>query len=163
MPGILIIGYGNLLRGDDATGVLAARELEHYFQDDDEVEVIAAQQLTPEMAEIVSRGSFVLFLDASQEFDSGNVRCVPVEPGGDACRFTHHLTPASLLRAAQQIYGQAPPAMSLTLAGWEFALSNEVSMEGQESLPEFIRQAKETVASQRWLVGAPTGSCSPVG
>src|SRR5271167_2750694 len=97
LPGILIIGYGNLLRGDDATGVLAARELEHYFQDDDEVEVIAAQQLTPEMAEIVSRSSFVLFLDASQEFDPGNVRCVPVEPGGDACRFTHHLTPASLL------------------------------------------------------------------
>ena len=160
---ILIIGYGNLLCGDDAAGVLAARELEHHFQDDNEVEVIAAQQLTPELAEVVSGSGFVLFLDASQEETPGRVRCEAVEPMGDPRLVTHHLTPASLLSTAQRNYGQAPPAASLTLAGRSFALSNELSPIVRERLPEFIRQAKEIVASHRWLVGTPIASGSPVG
>lgn len=163
MSRILIIGYGNLLRGDDAAGVLAAQELERYFQHDDEVEVIAAPQLAPEMAEIISRSSFVLFLDASQEPEAGNIRCEPIEPTGLASRFTHHLTPASLLKTAQQIYRQAPPAISLTLAGCSFELCNELSPEARECLPEFIRQAKEKVAAHRWLVEVPTAPCSPAG
>jgi len=161
--GILIIGYGNPLRGDDAVGVLAAHGLERYFRNDHEVDVIAAQQLTPEMAEIVSRSSFVLFLDASQEDAPGGVRCELVEPEGDARRLTHHLTPASLLKTAQQIHGQAPPAVSLTLSGWSFEFGNELSPEVRGRLPEFLRQAKEIVGRQRWLIEAPTVPCSPVG
>ncbi len=65
MTETLIIGYGNLLRGDDAVGCHAAHELEQHYRDDPEVEVIATQQLTPEMAEDVSRCGLVLFLDAS--------------------------------------------------------------------------------------------------
>jgi len=163
MPGVLIIGYGNLLRGDDAAGVLAARELERYFRDHDEVETIAAQQLTPEMAEIVSTSDFVLFLDASGEDEPGSIAGTPIELEGDARQFTHHLTPATLLKLAQQIYEQAPPAMTLTLAGWSFELNNELSSGACERLPEFIRQAKEAVASHRWLVTETTGSCSPGG
>jgi hydrogenase maturation protease len=163
LPGILIIGYGNLLRGDDGAGVLAARELEQYFQDDDEIDVIAAQLLTPEMAEIISCSSFVLFLDACREETPGSIRCEPVDAEIDTCRFTHHLTPASMLKTAQQIYGQAPPAMSLTVTGWEFALNNDLSIRVRERLPEFIRQAKETVASYRGLAETPTAPCWPVG
>ncbi len=163
MPGILVLGYGNLLRGDDAVGVLAARELDGYFQDDDEVEVIAAQQLTPEMAEIVSRSGFVLFLDASNRAKSGSIDCVPVEPEDDSQRFTHHFTAATLLTLAQQIYGQAPPALALTLCGWSFGLDSELSRQVCERLPEFVRQAKEAVASHRWLVSETTGSCLPAG
>lgn len=161
MPGILIIGYGNLLRGDDAAGVLAARELERYFQDDDEVEVIAAQELMPEMAEVVSRSNLVLFLDGSNQESPGSIDSTPVEPEGDACGLTHHLSPASLLKVTQQVYGQAPTAMSLTLAGWSFALNHGLSSGTSERLPEFIRQAKEIVATYRWL--ASTNSCLPVG
>lgn len=163
MPGILIIGYGNLLRGDDAAGALAARELDRYFQDDDEVETIAVQELTPEMAEIISRSSFVLFLDASNQGKSGSIVCAPVEPEDDSRHFTHHFTAATLLSLARQIYGQAPPAVALTLSGWSFALDSELSRRARERLPEFVRQAKETIASHRWLLHETTDSCLPVG
>ena len=72
MPGTLIIGYGNLLRGDDAVGCRAAYELEQLFRDDPDVEVIASQQLTPEMADDVAGSDFVLFLDAATGEDAGN-------------------------------------------------------------------------------------------
>jgi hydrogenase maturation protease len=163
VPGILIIGYGNELRGDDAAGVLAARELKRYFQDDDEVEVIAAQQLAPEMAEVVSRSSFVIFLDAANDGRCGSIACEPIEPEGDNRRFTHYFTAATLLVMAEQIYGQAPPAISQTLSGWSFGLGGELSNNACERLPEFVRQAKEVVASHRWLVRETTDSCLPVG
>ena len=78
MPGTLIIGYGNLLRGDDAVGCRAAYKLEQRFHGDPDVEVIAAQQLTPEMADDIARHSFVLFLmprwERSRErFDGGRL------------------------------------------------------------------------------------------
>ena len=53
------------MRGDDAIGCHAARALEQHFWNDPDVEVMAAQQLTPEMADDVSQREFVLFLDAS--------------------------------------------------------------------------------------------------
>ncbi len=149
MPAIAIIGYGNLMRGDDAAGILAARELEAYFRDDDEVKIAAVQQLTPEMAEIVARSSFVLFLDACNEPEPGTIRCIPVDAEPQACRFTHQLTPAALLNAAQQLYGQAANAAILTLSGWSFAVSDEVSSGVRKRLPEFIRQAKELVETHK--------------
>jgi hydrogenase maturation protease len=160
MSGILIIGYGNLLRGDDAAGIVAARELEKYFRDDDDVEVIAAQELMPEMVELVSRSNFVLFLDASSDENPGSISCLPLEAEDDTCRLTHHLSPAVLLKAAQEIYGETPTAVSLTLAGWSFNLNHELSSQACERLPELIRQAKEIVASYRWLANA---TCLPVG
>ena len=149
MAAITIIGYGNLMRGDDAAGILAARELEAYFRGDEEVKIAAVQQLTPEMAEMVARSSFVLFLDACNEQEPGTIRCIPVDSELQACRFTHHLTPAALLNAAQQLYGQAAPAATLTLTGWSFALNDEVSSGVRERLPEFIRQAKELIETHK--------------
>jgi len=74
VPGTLIIGYGNLLRGDDAVGCRVAYKLDQLFQDDPDVEVIASQQLTPEMAEDVARSNFVLFLDAATGEKPGTLR-----------------------------------------------------------------------------------------
>ena len=65
MAGTLIIGYGNPMRGDDAIGCHAARELEQHFWNDPTVEVMATQQLTPEMVDDILQRDFVLFLDAS--------------------------------------------------------------------------------------------------
>jgi hydrogenase maturation protease len=147
--GTLIIGYGNLLRGDDAVGCHAAHELEQHYRDDAQVEVIAAQQLTPEMAEDVSRSEFVLFLDASSEGTPGAIRGTHLSAESGPGGFTHHLTPSSLLSAAEQLYGDAPEAMCLTIAGWSFEFSNKLSRGVQLRMPEYIRQAREAVESYR--------------
>jgi len=159
--GVLIIGYGNVLRGDDGVGWLAARELQRYFRDDDDVAVIAAQQLTPEMAEAVSQSRFVLFLDASCGEQPGSIQSKPVLPEDGRLRFTHRVMPATLLATAQQLYGATMPAMSMTLAAWSFELDTELSSGAKARLPEFIRQAKEIVASHRQLSEICPNVCSP--
>jgi hydrogenase maturation protease len=161
MTGILVIGYGSLVRGDDAAGFLAARELERLFRNDADVEVWGAPQLTPEMAEAIAECSFVLFVDATIEEEPGTIRCVRVEPQAAPGDFTHHLSPASLVAAAQQLYGDAAPAMAVTLSGWQFELADRLSVGAQKRLPELVRQAKSVVAKYRKLVDLPTGFCSP--
>lgn len=149
MSRALIIGYGNLLRGDDAVGCHAAHELEQHYRDISDVEVIASQQLTPEMADDVARSKFVLFLDACSGEVPGTIRRARVAPDTAPNGFTHSLTPASLLTAAEQLYGDAPEAMSITLAGWSFELGNRLSPGAKQLLPELVRQARETVQNYR--------------
>ena len=149
MPQTLIIGYGSLLRGDDAVGCHAAHELEQYYRDDPEVEVIACQQLTPELAEDVAHSKFVLFLDASWGETPGSIQQTRVLPEHQPGESTHTLAPFALLAAAGQLYGDAPQGICLTIAGWSFAMSNQLSHGLRLRLPEFLRQAKEVVENHR--------------
>jgi hydrogenase maturation protease len=147
---ILIIGYGNSLRGDDAVGCLAAEELRQHYHDNPNVQVIASHQLTPEMAEDISRCDFVIFLDASSSAEPGKIWQAPVLPKAEPAGFTHQLTPASLLSAAEKLYGRVPEAACITLAGWSFKLDNKLSRRAKMLLPVLVGQAKDTVdAHQR--------------
>ena len=101
MPATLIIGYGNPMRGDDAIGCHAARQLEQHFWNDPDVEVIAAQQLIPEMAEDISLRDFVLFLDASFGEQPGTIKRIIVVAGTGSMRLQ---PPASIHRRCS-----APP------------------------------------------------------
>jgi hydrogenase maturation protease len=151
MPGVLIIGYGNILRGDDAVGVLAARKLERHYRGDPEVAVVACQQLTPEMADDISHSMLTIFLDADCSGQAGAVRCNRVTPENAPGGFTHHFNPASLVGAAEQLYGEVPEAFSITLTGRSFALGQELSPEVQQQLPELISKAVEIVEDRRQL------------
>jgi hydrogenase maturation protease len=149
VPGTLIIGYGNALRGDDAVGLHAAHELESQFRDDPDVEVISSHQLTPELADDISDCELVIFLDASCDGKAGTVLCRPISLESGHGAFTHQLDPASLIAAAEQLYGEAPKAFSLTLTGWSFEVGNKLSRGAKLQLPELVSRARELVASHR--------------
>jgi hydrogenase maturation protease len=149
VPGILIIGYGNTLRGDDGVGIHAARELERQYHDDPEIEIIACQQLTPELADDISRSELVIFLDAAVTDEPGTVETRPILPSNAPIGFMHHLDPASLVSAAEQLYGEVPNAVSVTLTGWSFDTGSRLSREAKLRLPELVRQAREVVTAHR--------------
>lgn len=149
MSGILIIAYGNILRGDDAAGLHAARELERQFHDDPEIGIIACQQLLPEMADDISGSELVIFLDASCGEEPGTVQCKYITPANAPAGSMHNLDPESLVSAAEQLYGEAPQAICVTLAGWSFETSNRLSRNAQLRLPELIRQTREIITTHR--------------
>ena len=73
----LVLACGNTLRGDDGVGWAIAALLE----DDpalEDVEVVASHQLTPEMAEPISRTETVVFVDCSAVAGAGEVSVFPV-------------------------------------------------------------------------------------
>ncbi len=110
--------------------------------------MLEAPQLAPEMAEDISCSEFVLFLDAKCG-EPGTIRRARVEPHPGPSGFTHQLTPASLLAAARQLYGRVPMADSLTLTGWSFRISDRLSRNAEQAMPQFIRHAVEAVEEQR--------------
>lgn len=136
MPRILIIGYGNTLRGDDGFGFLAAERLREAIRDP-EIQVLALHQLTPELMEPISRAGLVLFIDAGVEGEPGQLRFEPVEPEGDSAgRFTHFSTPAGLLAGARALYGGAARATMASAAGADFDVGEVLSPAMQRTLDE---------------------------
>jgi hydrogenase maturation protease len=141
---VLIVGYGNPLRSDDGFGWHAARELASRLQDSD-VEVMARQQLTPELAETASHFPLVIFIDAARDLPPGELRCAKITRSenreqGEGSSFSHFLTPASLLAWTAELYSQFPDAYYIAVGGESFA-------EG-ESLSPTIQAAFEPVMAQ---------------
>src|SRR5262245_60332112 len=127
MSKVLVIGYGNPLRGDDGLGWYAAQALADQAQDPS-VEIMACHQLAPELAEQVSQADFVLFVDARAGQIPGELFCEPVEPATDCnAALTHHLTPPALLTWADQLFGRYPDAMEISIGGESFELGTELS------------------------------------
>jgi hydrogenase maturation protease len=122
---VLIIGYGNPLRGDDGFGYRAAERIPG---------AIAVHQLTPELMEPISRADRVVFVDAAAVGVPGEVRRRRVIPAAGDAGFTHHATPEGLLAGALALYGRAPEATLITVSGADFSLSDRLSPEVQAAL-----------------------------
>ncbi len=127
---MLIIGYGNPLRGDDGFGYRAAERIPG---------AIAVHQLTPELMDPISQADHVIFLDASAEGPPGEIRRRELVPVGGGRPFTHHATPEALLAGALELYGRCPTATLIAVAGAEFGLSESLSPEVREALEEVLR------------------------
>jgi hydrogenase maturation protease len=83
---VLVVGYGNPLRGDDGVG---PEVVERLWTDDDgtlgprRAAFAWSHQLTPEMAVDVSQACYVVFVDAASDgLAPGCISVRPLEPAG---------------------------------------------------------------------------------
>ncbi len=106
---ILVIGYGNELRRDDAAGPLAARVVASWALPG--VEAISSHGLMPEMAEPLSRAERAVFIDAAEGV---SVEALPVAPEGTPA-LGHAGGPGWLLGLARRAFGRAPQAWLVTV------------------------------------------------
>ena len=139
MARILIVGIGNPLRSDDGLGWHVARELSLELQRDD-IQVVATQQLTPEISELASRADKVLFIDAAHGGEPGALKCAPIVPAGAPGRHSHELSPASVLKLAQELYGRCPPTYLLTIAAESFDTGDILSASVAAGVPALKAQ-----------------------
>ncbi|MHC1784906.1 MAG: hypothetical protein AB9891_19500 [Anaerolineaceae bacterium] len=137
---ILIIGYGNPDRQDDGVawhiltdlaGRLNRQVPEDYqegFPETDENPALVFElQLTPEHSEIVGKADVVIFIDAHTGNIPDDLLVRPISPHYQNSPFTHHLTPESCLSLAETKYARAPEAFLVTVRGFEFGFSRELS------------------------------------
>lgn len=128
-----LIGIGNRLRGDDGAGYRLAETL---LADPEStatpLQVLAVQQLTPELAAAVSGADAVLFVDAWLE-NAGHrqvnrqqhprLLLEPIETRSAVShlapssgqRLSHQFRPSQLLELSGALYGQRPRAWQLLL------------------------------------------------
>lgn len=125
---LLVLGWGNASRGDDALGPLLVQGLRATLTPADGVECLDDYQLQPEHAlDLVGRRQ-VLLVDASRTARAPfEVRAV--QAGRDASYATHAMSPQALLQVYADIHpGEAPPPCTLlAISGRSFELGAPAS------------------------------------
>lgn len=149
--GVVVIAYGNPLRGDDGLAWRAAGQLKKTFASSD-VEVLEQQQLVPELAESISCAKAVIFVDAAAAHgirDHAEI-CI-VELGKEEVlrasesAFHHHISPASLVALAEKLYGARPHVFVATLTGRDFGAGERLSTSVERAMPEFVSRIETLI------------------
>jgi hydrogenase maturation protease len=127
---LLFIAYGNTLRRDDGAGLALAEKVRPLLCEQGwQVELIAIQQLTPELALEIADPALqaVCFFDTAAESHSLTIQLQPVDAQQSAPVLGHHLIPSALLLYARRLYGVCPPAWLVTVPGYDFDLGEGFS------------------------------------
>lgn len=144
---VLVIGYGNSLRGDDGVGWHAAAAL----AGDPRLagaDVLARHQLTPELTEDLAHAGLVVLVDACAGGAPGTVSVRQVEPGSrSAPAWSHHLSPAALAGLAQALYGASPPMFLVTVTGAFFGYRDRLSPAVCRALPDIAAAVDDLQAT----------------
>jgi hydrogenase maturation protease len=147
----LLIGYGNPDREDDGVawhilsalitkmGLPAPTSYEDEFPQNAQIDFAFYLQLTPEMAEEIAAYEHVCFLDAHTGAIPEPVRLIDVESDFQRSPFTHHLTPQSLISICETLYQKKPEAALLSVRGYRFLFTRELSAETTALVPEAVR------------------------
>ncbi len=143
----VVIGYGNMLRGDDGAGpavaeAIAARGLPG-------VRVLSVTQLTPELAELLAEVKLAVFVDATAE-RVGDVTVQPVRPAQRAESLGHTSNSGILLALAGAIYGASPEAWIVRVPAESFTFGEGLSHCARQAIgvavEEIIRLFNESEA-----------------
>jgi hydrogenase maturation protease len=141
---ILIIGYGNTLRGDDGVGPYVATVAASWGPLG--VQSLAVPQLTPEIAELLAGAELAIFIDARLDEDKEVVELSPLAASESARVLGHASDPRSLLALAQTVFGSHPRAWLITIPAADVSLGESLSSIA-------MRGADAALARIRALVG----------
>jgi len=125
---ILVIGYGNTLRRDDALGCLIADLVARWQRPG--VRSMSLAQLTPELAAELAAAETAVFVDARKCSPSSEptVQVEPLSPRGeDWAPLVHALTPCVLLGLCKAAFGQCPGAWQVSIPGSDFSFGEGLS------------------------------------
>ena len=150
---ILIFGYGNLSRGDDALGPLLLEYIESHC-DLSNIELLTDFQLQIEHALDLEHRSLVLFIDASvaciNAFDFSQLSAAK-----DKSYTTHAMSPAAVLAVYVSIKKQTPPpSFLLCIKAETMELGEGLSSAAENNLQQaflFIKQLLQQPTLNYWL------------
>lgn len=144
--GILVIGYGNTLRGDDGVGPRVVEAIGKLNLPG--VHTLICQQLSPEHADPVSRARTVIFVDAAVDAPK-EVQWRKLEPGKSSQLMAHAADPSTLLALARDVFGHAPQAWWLTIPAVKLDFSEELTLEAQRGFAEAVEKIKSLCSATK--------------
>jgi len=144
MP-LLVFGWGNHSRGDDALGPLCVERLRAELAPRGDIEFLDDYQLMVEHVLDLHGRQRVLFIDAS-------LGCAPpfetlaLRAAADGSISSHSLSPQALLQVYRELHGEeAPPCTLLAIRGLRFELGEAPSATALAHLDAALQWAR------RWL------------
>ncbi|MEY4685035.1 MAG: hypothetical protein RLZ25_1494 [Pseudomonadota bacterium] len=141
-PKVLILGYGNPSRGDDALGPELIAQLESLMREmslfsDLELTLLTDFQLQVEHALDLQQQDLVLLVDAHINvpppflFARVSADAVPSFS-------THSVSPGTLLKVAEDLHGTVPPTYLIGIRGYQYELGESLSTKAQEHLAQAL-------------------------
>lgn len=137
---VLILGFGNLDRQDDGVAWHVLSELMQLhglqkpvsidideYSPDKEIHFLFQLQLVPEIADDLNQYDQVVFIDAHTGSVPSDINLVEILPEYQHSPLTHHLTAPSLLSITNQIYHKFPKSILVSIRGYQFNFSQELS------------------------------------
>lgn len=151
---ILVFGYGNPGRGDDALGPELLKLLQqHSTVEMEPVELLTDFQLQIEHALDLEQRQLVVFADASVSC-SAPFEFNTIKPERDHSYTTHAMSPAAVLQVYQSIKNEAPPpCFMLSIKAEQFELGEELSVAATENLRHalhFVEGLLNEPSLSRW-------------
>ena len=149
---LLVFGWGNPSRGDDALGPLLVEQLAEqarHLLPAGQLACLTDFQLQVEHAlDLVGRQR-VLFVDAAQDLAQPfSVR--PLQPARGAGISSHAIAPEAVLQVHQDLYGEPPASNLLAIRARSFDLGEAPTTEAIADLQLALAWARE------WLTGPQT-------
>lgn len=141
---ILVVGYGNELRGDDGLGPRVAREIRALTIPG--VDCIEAHQLLPELAPEMAAHDVVLFIDAIQGKEE-EPPCLTQLTPAETFTGPHFSDPAGLLALTQVLYQKCPIAWLIAISGTQFNFSESLSPQGEKAVLQAVDAVRTLIAS----------------
>ena len=143
--GLLVIGYGNTLRGDDGVGPCVAESVGKLNLPG--VRTLVCPLLTPELAEPIAHAAKVIFVDAAVDAPT-EVQWRKLEPNETSQLMAHAADPRTMLALARDVFGRVPEAWWLTIPAVDLGFSEEFSpavqrgfAEAMEKIQAFCRES----------------------
>jgi len=155
---ILVYGYGNPGRQDDALGVRLAENIEQWVLDEhiQHVEVDSNYQLNIEDSDSVSKADIVIFADASIE-EIDDFIFTKVDPDNSSIEFTMHaVSPAFVLDLCRKIYGKCPETYLIHIKGFEWEFEEKLSDDAMLNLAKatsFLKGKISEILNHTFIVG----------
>ncbi len=138
---LLLFGYGNPGRGDDALGPILIGKIEQLKLQN--VTCLVDMQLLIEHAIDLMGHDKAIFVDADMSCTEPFIFS-EVKPEKDDSYTSHTLTPAALLYIYQQIYQRnAPPTFLLRIRGYHFELGDALSDQASRNLQAAIKHIQQ--------------------
>ena len=137
---LLLIGYGNTLRGDDGVGPKVAEAVAALNLP--AVQVLVCGLLTPELADPIARADSVVFVDAAIDAPR-EVQLRPLEPAASSQIMAHAADPRTMLALARDVFGHAPRAWWLTIPVENLGVGETLSAFAHQGLESAVREVRK--------------------
>ncbi len=145
-PRVLVIGFGNALRRDDAVGCLIAGKIDGWRRPD--IQALAVPQLMPELAASMAAAQAVFFVDARRGSTLSDVQIELLESIDDAApSMVHTSSPRFLLGLCRATFGRCPPEWLVSVPAVDFSIGEGLSSIADLGMRWALAMLEQLIAS----------------
>jgi hydrogenase maturation protein HypF len=153
---VILIGYGNTLRGDDGAGQRVAATVAEW--DLPNVRSIAVHQLLPELSESLAATQLAIFVDVYLADTDQGIQVHCLHPNSHLSNHTrqvsnsrpavgHTADPRSLLALTQAVYGTTPLSWWILIPVVQFEFGEQLSAIAEQGIHNALQQIQQLIGT----------------